>query len=204
MEADAHRITVDALAQEISSAQAAGEQRRRRDEDDVRGDIRAALNRHGWSNSGRPSVLRHIVQMHANREITARHIGNHMPPHEVGVIEMHPDKYWLSMEDARKVRVFLLPDEGASDSAIGHAVAPLAEAVQEPESAGAAARKRSKLTDEQREQIRLRAGQGEAHQKLADEFGVTRQAVSKLCKDPGNRGERGGPSPFPSVATNRR
>ncbi|VWC44407.1 hypothetical protein [Burkholderia lata] len=204
MEAIAHRITVDALAQELSLGQAAAEQFRLHDEDDVRGDIRAALNRHGLANSGRPSVLRHIVQMHANREITARHVGNHMPPHEVGVIEMHPDKYWLSMEDARKVRAFLQPDAGASDSAIGHAVAPSADVVLASGSAGTAARKRSKLTAEQREQIRLRAGQGEAHQKLADEFGVTRQAISKLCKEVGNGAEKGSPSPFPGVATNRR
>lgn len=59
---------------------------------------------------------------------------------------------------------------------------------------------KAKLTDEQRAEIVQRAKNGETHQKLAEEFGVTRQYVSKLCD--GMRSQRA--SPFPSVATVRK
>ncbi|KVS40476.1 hypothetical protein [Burkholderia ubonensis] len=42
---------------------------------------------------------------------------------------------------------------------------------------------RNKLTKEQRSEIVQREKKGEKHQALADEFGVTRQAVDKLCND---------------------
>lgn len=118
MDKDINRVTVDALAHELSYLQASNEQVRRRESDDVRRDILAALNRHGYDDNARPSVLRHIVQMLANGEITARHIGNDMPPHDVGAVETHPDKYWLSAVDVRKVRSTLLPAGASADSAL--------------------------------------------------------------------------------------
>ncbi|WP_157641780.1 hypothetical protein [Burkholderia ubonensis] len=161
METDTHRVTVDALAQEISLAQAADEQRRRHDEDDVRGDIRAALNRHGLANSGRPSVLRHIAQMHERHEITARHVGNNMPPHEADAIEVHPDKFWLSSEDGRKIRAFLLPDAGT--------------AVRAHENAA--------LTGEQRAEIVRRKRGGESAKTLAEEFGKTASYIYRVVRE---------------------
>jgi hypothetical protein len=59
---------------------------------------------------------------------------------------------------------------------------------------------RGKLTNEQRAQIVERAKQGEVHQKLADEFGVKRQHVSKLVKDALEKTATW----MPSVATKRR
>jgi hypothetical protein len=114
MDQDTNRVTVDALAQELSQKQASSEQVRRRETDDVRHAVRASLNRHGWDHDARPSVLRHIAQMHQSREITARHVGNDMPPHEANAVETHPDRYWLSTEDVRKVRSSLQPN-GASN-----------------------------------------------------------------------------------------
>lgn len=43
--------------------------------------------------------------------------------------------------------------------------------------------RRNKLTKEQRSEIVQREKKGEKHQDLADEFGVTRQAIGKLCND---------------------
>ncbi|CAE6946196.1 hypothetical protein R69608_05534 [Paraburkholderia nemoris] len=117
MDQETNRVTVDSLAQELSHAQASNEQVRRRESDDVRHDVLAALNRHGWDHDARPSVLRHIAQMHGSREITARHVGNDMPPHEANAVETHPDRYWLSTEDVRKVRASLQPARASDCSA---------------------------------------------------------------------------------------
>jgi hypothetical protein len=61
--------------------------------------------------------------------------------------------------------------------------------------------KRRKLTDEQRAAIAQRAGNGETHQKLAAEFGITRQAVGSICKKAASGEKKGRASPFPGVAT---
>jgi hypothetical protein len=115
---DTNRVIIDTLAQEISHEQASNEQVRRREADDVRHAILAAMNRSGIKSkdNDRPSILKHIKAMCERGEITARHIGNGMPPHEAAAVEVHPDKYWLSAEDVQKVMALLLPiaDTGSS------------------------------------------------------------------------------------------
>ncbi|KVR76144.1 hypothetical protein [Burkholderia vietnamiensis] len=73
------------------------------------------------------------------------------------------------------------------------AIAHTLEAVGEGKS-------KRKLTAEQRVEIISRARQGEIHQCLADEFGVTRQYVSKLSK---TEPEEQLASAFPVAATRR-
>jgi len=60
---------------------------------------------------------------------------------------------------------------------------PATAAPDEPKTVSVINRARGKLTSEQRAQIVQRGKQGETHQKLADEFGVTRQYVTKLCSE---------------------
>lgn len=90
----------------------------------IRRDLAAGFNRYGYKDD-MPGALPHIEHMAASGEIQVRNIFNGMLPLDFSVIGAHPENWYLSAEDAEKVRAQLLPktsqtiagDESTCDAA---------------------------------------------------------------------------------------
>lgn len=105
------RVIIKDLAWEIAQSQADSHSERWQEadgDDSMRRTIVSAMNQHGWSPDGVPGVLPHIYRMLEAGEISAQSTFNGMPPANVSEIEVNPANWYVTRQDADKVKALLL------------------------------------------------------------------------------------------------
>jgi len=109
---DGDQVTLERLALEIAESQAekhAGQWAERDGDDAVGKTIATTLNIISTAAIGFPGIRQHLLKMLKRGKISVRSTLNDMPPHKNSDISANLGNWYVSQEDAAKVRGYLLP-----------------------------------------------------------------------------------------------
>jgi len=172
-ETSSGRILVSDLAAAIAHAQADAhpEKWEKPDSDEsLRREIVSAINQNSLPPNGIPGILPHILKMAEKGTVCLRSTFNDMPPVDASDVTAKPSNWYVTKQDADKVKALLL------------VAAPAKNDIQAGAGVSAAHKRGDKWTGDELQALSQASKSGMTQGALAKEYGYTRQRISALLK----------------------